>query len=61
MWQRAHGGSIGLLVESEEGWKGGSRRKPEAAAEGSMTTAMLRRPMSARDLRVSISELWGRY
>jgi hypothetical protein len=25
------------------------------------TAAMLRRPMSAKDLRVSVSELWGRY
>jgi hypothetical protein len=57
----AHGGLIGPRVEGRGGRGGGSRREPEAATEGSTTTVMLRRPMSVKDLRMSSSELWGRY
>jgi hypothetical protein len=37
-----------------------SRREPEAVAEGSMTTMMLRRSTSAGNLCMRISETWGR-
>jgi hypothetical protein len=57
----AHGGSIAPRVEGCGGRERGSRREPEAAAEGATTTAMLRRPTSAKNLRASTSESWGRY
>jgi hypothetical protein len=57
----AHGDLIGARVEGRGDRKGGPRREPEAAAEGSTTTAMLRRSTSVKDLRISSSELWGRY
>jgi hypothetical protein len=53
----AHGGLIGPRVEGRGDRKGGPRREPEAAAEGSTMMVMLRRPISARNLRVSTSEL----
>jgi hypothetical protein len=57
----AHGGSIGPRVEGRGGREGGSRREPEAAAEGSMMMVMLQRPMLVKNLHMSSSELWGRY
>jgi hypothetical protein len=53
----AHSGLIGPRVKSRGDRKGGPRREPEAAVEGSTTTAMLRQPILARNLRVSTSEL----
>jgi hypothetical protein len=57
----AHGGSIAPRVEGCGGWERGSRREPEAAAEGATTMAMLRRSTPVKNLRASISESWGRY
>jgi hypothetical protein len=57
----AHGGLIGPCVKGRGDWKGGPRREPEAAAEGSTTMAMLRRSTSVKVLHISSSELWGRY
>jgi hypothetical protein len=54
---RGSSGLNGLLVEGGDGRKGGSRGEPEAAAEGSTMTVMLRWPTSAKDLRISSSEL----
>jgi hypothetical protein len=48
-------------VEGRGGRERVSRREPEAAAEGSTTTVMLWRPVSAKDLRMSSSDVWGRY
>jgi hypothetical protein len=57
----AHGGQIEPRVEGRGGQERGSRREPEAAAERSTTTAMLRRATPVRNLRASTSESWGRY
>jgi hypothetical protein len=57
----AYGGRNEPRVEGTGGRERGSRREPEAAAEGSTTTAMLQRPTSVTDLRMSSSESWGRY
>jgi hypothetical protein len=57
----AHGGSIGLLVEGRDGRERGSPREPEATAEESMATAVLRRSTLVKNLCVSFSELWGMY
>jgi hypothetical protein len=52
----AHGGLIEPCVEGRGGREGGSRREPEAGGEGSTMTAMLQRPTSVKDLRMSSSE-----
>jgi hypothetical protein len=52
----AYGSQIKPRVEGRGGRERGSRREPEAAAEGSTTTAMIRRPTSVKDLRMSFSE-----
>jgi hypothetical protein len=57
----AYGGQIEPRVEGRGGREKKSRREPEAAAEGSTTTVMLRRPTSMKDLHMSSSESWGRY
>jgi hypothetical protein len=57
----AYGGQIEPRVEGRGGRERGSRREPEAAAEGSMTTAMFQWTTLVKDLRMSFSESWGRY
>jgi hypothetical protein len=57
----AHGGLIAPCVKGRGAREGGSRREPGVVAEGSTTTMMLRRPASVKDLRMSSSELRGRY
>jgi hypothetical protein len=54
-----HGGLVALLVEDWDGRRERSRRGPEAAAERSPSTAVLRRWTSAANLRTSFSETQG--
>jgi hypothetical protein len=55
----AHEGPYAPRVEGWNGRKEGSRREPEAAAEGSTATRVLRRWTSAANLRTRTSESWG--
>jgi hypothetical protein len=55
----AYCGLVALLVEDWKGRNRRARRGPEAAAEGSPSTAVLRRWTSAASLRTSFSETRG--